>query len=185
MKSSFSRTFFPAAVILLLALLLVGTSFQFLVRDYLTDTTLSDLENDGKTIARLASAYYTQNSISDQDFLVNLSIATQISSADAVICDEKGILCVYGVGENVGRMPQNTRGVSIFIDFISFKYNLTSSLTHISYIISFSCVSCFADTPIINLVNSQEFVLKAGISLSQRAIVSENNCFVTKNVCFC
>ena len=68
MKTSFSRTFFPAAVILLLALLLVGTSFQMLVRDYLADSALEDLESDGKTIANLASAYYTQDSISTQDF---------------------------------------------------------------------------------------------------------------------
>ncbi len=95
MKTSFSRTFFPAAVILLLALLLVGTSFQMLVRDYLADSAQEDLVSDGKTIANLASAYYTQDSISTQDFLVNLSVASQISSADTVICDSQGrlVLC--------------------------------------------------------------------------------------------
>ncbi len=95
MRSSFSRTFFPAAVILLVALLLVGTSFQILIEDYLTESTLTDLVADGKTIAGLASAYYTQDGISAQDFLVNLSVASQISDADTVICNANGelLLC--------------------------------------------------------------------------------------------
>lgn len=95
MRSSFSRNFFPAAVILLVALLLVGTSFQILVENYLTESTLLDLETDGKTIADLASAYYTQGTISDRQFLVNLSVASQISDADTVICDATGklLLC--------------------------------------------------------------------------------------------
>ena len=95
MRSSFSRNFFPAAVILLVALLLVGTSFQILVENYLTESTLTDLEADGRTIADLASAYYTQGTISDHQFLVNLSVASQISDADTVICDASGklLLC--------------------------------------------------------------------------------------------
>ena len=36
MKSTFSRIFVIATVILLVALVLIGTFFQFLVRDYLT-----------------------------------------------------------------------------------------------------------------------------------------------------
>ena len=47
MRSTFSRTFFPAALLLLTALLLVGTSFQMLVRNYLKEQTLGALENDG------------------------------------------------------------------------------------------------------------------------------------------
>ena len=34
MKTTFSRILFPAAIILLVALLLVGTGFQVLVRNY-------------------------------------------------------------------------------------------------------------------------------------------------------
>ena len=43
MKSTFSRIFTIATVILLLALVLIGTFFQFLVRDYLTDHTMDAL----------------------------------------------------------------------------------------------------------------------------------------------
>ena len=92
MKSSFSRTFFPAAIILLAALLLVGTSFQILVRNYLKEQTLEGLHNDGTAIAELAAAYYTEDSLSSRDFLVNLTVAAQVSGADAVICDQEGTL---------------------------------------------------------------------------------------------
>ena len=95
MRSTFSRTFFPAALLLLTALLLVGTSFQILVRNYLTQSALDSLENDGNAIASLASAYYTEGSLSGKEFYVNLSIASSVSDADAVIFDSTGrlVLC--------------------------------------------------------------------------------------------
>lgn len=95
MKTTFSRAFFPAALILLTALLLVGMSFRALVVGYLQESTLDRMENDAKTISELASAYYTDDSLSGQDFLVNLSVASQVSGANAVICDREGnlILC--------------------------------------------------------------------------------------------
>ena len=57
MKSTFSRNFVPATIILLVALLLVGTSFWVLVRDYLTGQAIDSLENDAQTISSLATAY--------------------------------------------------------------------------------------------------------------------------------
>ena len=95
MKTTFSRTFFPAAIILLTALLLVGASFQMLVRSFLTKRALEGLENDGAAIAQLASAYYSQDALSSHDFFVNLSVINQVSGADAVICDKTGklVLC--------------------------------------------------------------------------------------------
>ncbi len=95
MKSAFSRALFPAAIILLAALLLVGASFQVLVKNYLSEKTVGDLKNDGATIAGLASAYHTTESLSSRNFLVTLSVAGKISDADAVICDTAGnlLLC--------------------------------------------------------------------------------------------
>ena len=95
MKSTFSRTFFPAAIILLAALLLVGASLQVLVRNLLTHQSQTALKNDCATISGLATAYYSDGSVSRQDFFVNLSIATRVSGADAVICDSRGrlVLC--------------------------------------------------------------------------------------------
>ena len=95
MKTTFSRTLFPAALILMAALLLVGISFQALVRNYLTDQAIEGLKNDGTTIAHLAAAYYTEDTLSSNQFLVNLTVASQVSGADAVICDVTGrlVLC--------------------------------------------------------------------------------------------
>ena len=95
MRSTFSRTFFPAALLLLTALLLVGTSFQMLVRNYLTQQSLDSLEKDGRAISSLATAYYTEGSLSGRDFYLNLSIVSQVSDADTVIFDQAGhlVLC--------------------------------------------------------------------------------------------
>ena len=92
MRSTFSRIFFPAALMMLAALLLVGASFQILVKDYLVKQAFESLENDGAAISKLASAYYTEGSLSGKDFYINLDIASQISDADAVIFDANGTL---------------------------------------------------------------------------------------------
>ena len=95
MKSTYSRTFTTAATILLLALLLLGASFRMLVKEYLNDTTMNDLQQDASVIAELAAAYSIDGSLSSRDFLLNLDVAAQVSDADAVICDSTGriILC--------------------------------------------------------------------------------------------
>ena len=95
MKTSFSRNFATAATILLLALTVLGASFQMLVKEFLTQTTISGLQNDAAIIADLASAYSVWGGIDNREFLLNLDVASQISEADAVICDASGkvILC--------------------------------------------------------------------------------------------
>ena len=81
MKTTFSRTFSTAATILLLALLLLGTSFRYLVKDYLTDTTVSNLQQDASVIAKLAASYSIEGSLTSRDFLLNLDVASQISGS--------------------------------------------------------------------------------------------------------
>ena len=95
MKTTFSRTFTATVIILLLALILVGTAFQALVEDYLTDTAVSELQQNGTAIANLASAYYAEGSIINWDFMVNLDISAQVSGSDIIVCDKAGriILC--------------------------------------------------------------------------------------------
>ena len=88
MKSTFSRNFFPAAISLLATLLLVGTSFRALVKDYLEDHALDSLEADAVTISDLATAYYTEGSLSSRDFLVNLSISSQITASAPETSDD-------------------------------------------------------------------------------------------------
>jgi len=95
MKTTFSRSFFAYAVILLAALLLVGVSFQFLVRNFLTEQVYEDLKSDSAAVAQIASAYLRQDTVNSQDFLVSLAVAERVSGNDTVICDAQGqiLLC--------------------------------------------------------------------------------------------
>ena len=95
MKSSSSRSFSTAAIILMLALVLVGTSFQALVKDYMTDTAVENLQQNASAISNLAAAYCADGSLNNREFLVNLDVISQVSEADAVICNADGriILC--------------------------------------------------------------------------------------------
>ena len=54
MKSSFSRSFFMIALVLLLALTSLGASFQILVKRYLTDNAYQRLEKDAQIVSKLA-----------------------------------------------------------------------------------------------------------------------------------
>ena len=95
MKTTYSRTFLTATVVLLLALLMVGIFLRALLDDYLTDNAFDRLKQDAQVISDLAVAYYAEDTVSSMDFLINLDIAGQVSEADAVICDGQGqiILC--------------------------------------------------------------------------------------------
>ena len=92
MKTTFSRFFFTAALILLVALLLVGTGFQTLVRSYLEQQTLDHLQVEAETISELIRAYHADGVEENQEFFVNISVASRVSQASAVICDSQGAL---------------------------------------------------------------------------------------------
>ena len=95
MKTTFSRLLFTTLVLLLAALVLVGTSLRLLVNTYLTDTAVESLESDAQVISELASVYGSDGSLVNINFLLNLNVASQISDADAVICNARGsvVLC--------------------------------------------------------------------------------------------
>ena len=95
MKTTFGRTFSTTIMILFLALILVGTSFQALVEDYLTESAVADLQQNSNAIANLASAYYSEGSLLNRDFMVNLDVASRVSDADTIIfsADGKVLLC--------------------------------------------------------------------------------------------
>ena len=95
MKSSFSRSFSTAAAILLIALTVLGASFQLQVNKYLRDSTVSGLKQDADVIADLAAAYSYDGSLISQDFLLNLDVVSRVTDADMVICDDSGtiLLC--------------------------------------------------------------------------------------------
>ena len=94
MKTSFSRFLLLGAIVLLTMLLIIGFSFQVLARDVLDKQTVEGLKNDCDTISSLASAYYFEGALSTHDFLINLSVASQVSGADAVICNVAGQLAL-------------------------------------------------------------------------------------------
>ena len=95
MKTTFSRNFSTAASILLLALFVLGASFQMLVEEYLTETTVSGLRKDAEIVANLAASYAIDGSLSSREFLLNLDVASRVSDSDTIICDAGGniILC--------------------------------------------------------------------------------------------
>ena len=95
MKTTFSRPFSTTIMILFLALILVGTFFQALVEDYLTDSAVADLQQNSNAIASLASAYCSEGSLLNRDFMVNLDVASRVSGADTIIfgADGRVLLC--------------------------------------------------------------------------------------------
>ena len=95
MKSTFSRILTAVAIALLAALLLIGIFFQLLVRDFLTDSAMDSLKNDGEVLVELVEAAYSGSPAADRNFSIALTVATSVSGADAVICDNTGklVLC--------------------------------------------------------------------------------------------
>ena len=95
MKSSFSRSFSTAAAILLIALTILGASFQLQVNKYLKETTVSGLQQDADVMANLAAAYTFDAGLSSPSFLLNLDVVSRVTDADLIICDRGGtiLLC--------------------------------------------------------------------------------------------
>ena len=92
MRSTFSRVFFPAVIVLLVALSSVGFLFQALARQKMQDHALDRLETSARTVSELASAYHEQDISNLESFYINLAVASRISDADTVICDRQGVL---------------------------------------------------------------------------------------------
>ena len=95
MKTTFSRTFSSAMIILLLSLILVGTSFQALVEDYLAESAIAELQRNSTAVANLASAYSSEGRMLNRSFMVNLDVVSAVSDSDILICDASGkiVLC--------------------------------------------------------------------------------------------
>lgn len=95
MRTTFGRTITVATAVLLVILLVLGAALQFLVRDYLEQDNFNTLSQDAAAISTLASAYYAEGSLSAGGFMVNLSVASSVSGADAYIISDSGkvILC--------------------------------------------------------------------------------------------
>ena len=79
MKSSFSRSFFTAATILLLALSVLGASFQLQVNNFMEDSTVAGLQQDAAVISNLAAAYSLDGKLTSRELLLNLDVISQVT----------------------------------------------------------------------------------------------------------
>ena len=95
MKSTFSRQVRTTVLILLLALLLLGGAFRFLVGQYLERNTHAQLQTDALALAELVAAYDAAGDLQHENLRTNLTLASLVSGADTVVLDSLGnvILC--------------------------------------------------------------------------------------------
>ena len=96
MKTTFSRSLTTVALMLLIALLLIGVSFQILAKNLVTSRAFDDLKQDAEIIAELVEAYSADDDPgSRRDFVIAMTVAASVSGADAVIFDSEGklVLC--------------------------------------------------------------------------------------------
>ena len=92
MKTTFSRAFYPAVLILLIAQSSVGFLFQALTRNEIKDRAMDRLKLNAQTVSELAGAYYDQGVTSPENFYMNMEVASRLSKADTVVCDKNGVL---------------------------------------------------------------------------------------------
>ena len=92
MKSSFSRFVATIAVLLLVVLLVSVFSFRVLAKNYLEKTAVEELKSDAGIIVRLVQAAYADGLMSSHDFILSLSVASEVSGHDAVIFGADGDL---------------------------------------------------------------------------------------------
>lgn len=90
MKTTFGRTFSTDAVIVLLALVLIGTCFQSLLKNYLTDNEVGELQQTCAAVSELTAAYTLDSVTANRNYIVNLDVAAHVSGADIVVCDADG-----------------------------------------------------------------------------------------------
>ena len=78
------------ALILLLSLTMLGASYQQLVKDYLTQSTFSQLDQDADAISHLAASYTADDENLSTELMLNLSVATSFSDSDIILCSTDG-----------------------------------------------------------------------------------------------
>ena len=95
MKSTFSRQVRTTVLILLLALLLLGGAFRYLVGQYLERNTHNQLQTDALALAELVAAYDAAGDLDHENLRTNLTLASLVSGADTVVLNARGavVLC--------------------------------------------------------------------------------------------
>ena len=98
MKTTFGRLFSMMAAVIIFGMLLLGTSFRLLTRNFMAGEKEASLRSTAEAVADLAEAYQIAGVISGQDawnLRTELSFSAQVTQADAFICNASGtvILC--------------------------------------------------------------------------------------------
>ena len=95
MKSTFSRQVSTTVLILLLALVLLGGAFRYLVGQYLERNTHEQLQTDALALAELVAAYDAAGDLDHENLRTNLTLASLVSGADTVVLNARGavVLC--------------------------------------------------------------------------------------------
>ena len=92
MKSSFSRFFYPAVIVLVLALTTVGLLFQFQSRNIMKQRAMDQLTMEAQTVSRLLAAYYENADFPQNEMYMDLSVISQATGTNTAICDNTGVL---------------------------------------------------------------------------------------------
>ncbi len=108
MKTTFSRLFGITAGLLLLCMLFLAAGFRALMTNRMVSETRETLSSNAEAVAEMAAAYDTTGQMEDNwDFLMSLNLASRVADADAVICDEDGVVilcsCEQLSCEHLGR----------------------------------------------------------------------------------
>lgn len=97
MKTTFGRNFAVNAGLILLSFLLLGASFVGLLFNNLMNQQRVSMTNSANAIADLASAYSAMGNLEDDaNFLMSLSLASEVSGASVLICDTEGTVLLCG-----------------------------------------------------------------------------------------
>ena len=95
MRSTFVRQMTLITVLILLSLSVLGAVFQIGMMRYLANQKQQSLSDNAQAVASLTRAYSSAGDLAESwDFRMSVSLASRVSGADAVICDETGSVLV-------------------------------------------------------------------------------------------
>ena len=92
MKSNFGRTFFPAVISVVSALLALGLLLQMLIQDDIEKKASETLKKDAIIVSKLAEAYNKAGVNEPHHFFLNIELLASTTDTDIVICDPEGFL---------------------------------------------------------------------------------------------
>ena len=133
MKTTFSRIFTTAAVILLLSLILIGASFQVLVREYLMENAWDSLRQQTQATAALASAYASTDGLNGRSLKVHLEVIHDVTGADLLVCGPDGEILICAEGQEDCDHEGNAFPQSMALEFMADGVTTVTCSIHALY----------------------------------------------------